>query len=497
MLALWLLAVAVLFPAVAVAQTSTPQTPGQPTTPGQVIPPGQPVVPGPIVPKSPAEAQIIVNPRTPPPPTISSAPEVVIPIPPPDTTRPVRLFEFRPTLTLSEEYSDNFNQTPDNRISNYRTGISPGLLLLVRHPFLNGQAAYTPLAFYDSSDDRADVNHAFAGSLTWDVVPRFQLTVSDSFNNSDQAGAADRLNLRRGRERFTTNGASITGTYTFEPFLAQAYYRNTYFTSDRDTTTTHAPGASISMALAQINTVTLGYEYLDTKTTVDDPSTTNSSTFFGGPTEDSRTTGHQVTATYSREISRVLTAGLTGTYATREQETTTRMNFTRESIALFSNYVLPERLIIRSSLGVARVEGDTASGRPLVTTDSSLTYYRGPATLSLRVEQGFSETFGTGENFGVVETKGFTASFGYRFTPLLSALVSGTYRENKSTGEGGGQTTSGQDEKSVSATANLTYQIFRWLAATLDYTYTHTNSADASGSYTENRIRAALSASFY
>ena len=504
MLALWLLAVALFLPAVAAGQTQPPPgpgqpvTPGQPTTPGQVLPPGQPVVPGPIQLKSPSgEVLAIVNPRTPPPPTISSAPDVVIPLPTPDTPRPEKIFQFLPSVSLVEEYSDNFNQTKDDKVSNYRTGISPGLLLLVRHPFLNGQLGYTPLAFYDSSDERADVNHLFNGTLTWEVVPRFRLTVSDSFTDSDQPAQADRLNLRTGRERFTSNGASILGEYIFEPFTAQAYYRNSYFKSERDTTLTHTPGASLSMAFAQINIVTLGYEYLDTKTTVDDPNATTSSSFFTGPTQDSKTTGHQVTATYSREISRSLTAGITGAYATRDEETETRRNFTRENVSLFANYALPEKLVLRSNIGVARVEGDTASGRPLVTTNSDLTYYLGPAFFGLRVEQGFSETFGTGENFGVVETRAFGASFGYRFTPLLSMLVTGTYRENKNTGEGGGQTNTSDDEKTTSVTANITYQIFRWLAATVDYTYTHQKSSDSSGGYTENRVRAALTASFY
>src|SRR5262245_7419030 len=121
------------------------------------------------------------------------------------------------------------------------------------------------------------------------------------------------------------------------------------------------------MVLTQINTVMLGYEYLDTKTTVDDSSATgNTSTFFNGPTQNSRTTGHQVTATYTRDVQKNLTAGLTGAYATRDEETDTRRNFTRESVSLFGNYVLPETLILRSSIGVARVEGDTGSGRPLV-----------------------------------------------------------------------------------------------------------------------------------
>jgi len=76
--------------------------------------------------------------------------------------------------------------------------------------------------------------------------------------------------------------------------------------------------------------------------------------------------------------------------------------------------------------------------------------------------------------------------------------VGASYRENKTTGEGAGvTTTSGQDEKTVSVNANITYQILRWLAATLDYTYTNRMTDDPLARFTENRVRAALSASFY
>ena len=451
-------------------------------------------MPGPIVPPSPAtEAQIIINPRTPPPPTSPSTPEVLVPIPAPETLRPVKMFRFQPSLTLSEEYSDNFNLTPTNRQSNYRSSVSPGVLVLLQDPSFNGQLSYRPQAFYDTSAKDAGLNHLLAAQLAWQATPRFTLTGADNFTKSDQPGLADRLGLRRGRQAFTTNGASLTADYSLQPYAFQAYGRESDFSSGSSSTHSRTPGGSASVTLLQINTLTLGYEYLDTKTTTDQAA--GSAVF--GPTGDSHTTGHQVTATFSRDVRKDLTAGLTAVYATREQEMSgDTTNFTRKSISLFSNYVAPERLVMRSSLGVAQLEGAGAKGTPLITSTSDLRYYLGPAIIGLNVERGFSETFGQGQNFGVVETSGYSGSFTYRFTPLLSTLVSGTYRENKFTGAGGGGQ-AGRSDKITSATANVTYQVLRWLNATLDYTYTHTTSSDQQAGYTENRIRAALNATFY
>jgi hypothetical protein len=35
-------------------------------------------------------------------------------------------FELFPAARLFEEFTDNFNETPTNRQSNFRTGLSPG-----------------------------------------------------------------------------------------------------------------------------------------------------------------------------------------------------------------------------------------------------------------------------------------------------------------------------------------------------------------------------------
>ena len=73
--------------------------------------------------------------------------------------------------------------------------------------------------------------------------------------------------------------------------------------------------------------------------------------------------------------------------------------------------------------------------------------------LGLKIERGFSEAFGQGQNFGVVETSSISGSVAYKFTPLLSGLITGGYRENKFTGEGGGQP--GRNDKIISGSASI------------------------------------------
>jgi len=74
---------------------------------------------------------------------------------------------------------------------------------------------------------------------------------------------------------------------------------------------------------------------------------------------------------------------------------------------------------------------------PIVTTNSSLSYWFGHAVATIGVDRGYAETFLGGENQGVVLTTGGRASLTYYFSPLLNLTGNVGYRENEFTGIGG------------------------------------------------------------
>jgi hypothetical protein len=137
---------------------------------------------------------------------------------------------------------------------------------------------------------------------------------------------------------------------------------------------------------------------------------------------------------------------------------------------------------------------------------------------SLTLEHGFSTTFATGENFGVVETTGASGSLSYSFTTRTSGTVSAYYRKTQTTGVGGGQTLGGSPnisggsndvDEGVGATAALTVGLLRWLKLGFTYTYTQRFDSGTSGTttttqgsfnsnvgYSENRVRISLDMNF-
>jgi len=435
------------------------------------------------------------NPRTPPSPTIHSAPEIVFPVPPPEAARPVQLFEFHPLAGVSEEYTDNFNRTVRNRTENFRTSVSPGLSVQMDAGTLTGLATYTISGFHDSSPDELGYFNVFAGRLSWEATPRLKLTATGGINQSDAPGQADRLGLRIERRKFTSGNGSLGADWAIDNVTVSPYYRLSVFSQeDGADTTSHTFGLSTSVLIYRIHTLTLGYEHLTSETSAT-----------GGPGTASETNGHQFTAAFSRDLSERTSVGITGSYAFRTQDQErpdAETDFRRWTAAAFANYVIPGTVMLRVNVGASQLTTDTSDFRPVVSTSSSLSYWFGKAVVGVTFERGYSESFGEGQNQGVVLTTGGSVSLAYPFTPSFGGSVNIAYRENEFTGIGGTPSaitaggSSTRTDKVFTGTVGVTYQILRWLGASLDYSYALTNSSDVDGDITENRVRLALNIAF-
>src|SRR5437867_3428675 len=290
------------------------------------------------------------NLRTPPPPTIPSAPQIEFPVPVPAAGRPVKLIDFHPLIGVSEEYTDNFNRTVRNHQENFRSMLSPGMNVLMDAGFLTGQATYTISGFYDTAVDEPGYFNTFAGRLSWEATPRLKLNVGAGVNQNDEPSQADSLGLRQERRKFTTSNASLGADWSVSGNVtASPYYRFLNFSDESGPqTTTQFVGTNVSTSIYQIHTLTVGYEYL-TGTTLD--ATT------GTGTGDSDIHGHQFSASFSRDISQRMTAGISGGYAFRTQDERgpdAEANYPQWNVSLLDNYALPNQIEIRVNIGVTK-----------------------------------------------------------------------------------------------------------------------------------------------
>jgi hypothetical protein len=437
---------------------------------------------------------LVVTPRTPPPSTIPSGPDFTL-LPPTDPAlRPLQTFVFRPSVFWSEHYTDNFDLSEHGRRSNLRSAIGPAFSLFLDRGPLTGEAAYSLSLFHDTAEDAFGYFNSFVGRLSWEATPRLRLNAAYLLSQSDEPERADRLDLRQERREFTIHTFTLDAIYGVGAIELRPHYRLSHFSSSEETTISQTVGMGGSLAVDKIHTISAGYDHLrsetDSESTITSADGSNSSSLIG----------HEVTAAVARELTARATAGLSGAYAAREQTTRfRRTEFTRWNLSIFNNYVLPERLVVRANIGVSQLNGDQSTGRPLVTTSSSLSYWFGDAVATLLVERGLAESFGEGANVGVVETSGVAASLMYPFTPLTRGAVNASYRENKFTGEGdigGGSGRAGEEQTTLRGSVSLSVQLLRWLASSLEYAYTDASSSEAGRAFTENSVRLRFDASF-
>ena len=398
------------------------------------------------------------------------------------TGKATALFEFHPSFTLFEEYTDNFFRSARDRQTNWRTGAGANLTTYINGAFTKGTIATSFSASHDTiADTETNLFPSILGRIEWEATPRLSFAVTDTLTRSDEPARADRLGLRQQRNEFTSNVFEAEANWTIDQFRTREYYRlATFQESGGNDTTSHALGASASTRIGASNTGALSYEYLDSKTT--------------GSSRDSTTHGHQLTASFSRQLTPFTNAGVSGGYNYRTfTDRGTEDNFQTFNVSLFNNYVIPGRWSLAGNVGFSRILDDRGRTFDSVSTTSTFTYSFARALLTLSLDRGFSETFTLGEDFGVVETQGVTASLSYPFTPLISGYGSVYYRDNKSTGIGGGR--SDFNAETYGGQLSLSYRLLSWLTLALEYAYSHEKAADGS-KIIENRGRASLTAGF-
>jgi hypothetical protein len=406
-----------------------------------------------------------VPPFEPPAPTIPSTASPVLPSLWPAGTPPPAQFQVHSSLALSEFYTDNFLLTSRHQQDDFRTLVAPNLSLLINKAFTKGLISYTPIWGYDTATRTDFLFHSAFGQVGWEVTPLLGLTVSEAFTRSDNPEQADQLHLRTVRVVFTSNTTRVSADYHPGDVLMTAYYQLALFSSGAapgspaQETLTNGVGVTASTALAQVNRVSLGYAFSTTE------SSTNGASA-GGFTGTENTTQHTVTASLSRTLNAFTSAGVSGNFA--RGDTTglgTSGGYDLWGVSLFSGYSIPERWSAYGSVGYSLLQDDLGNSFSTVTSQSSLSYYFARGTATLSVYQGFSETFATGQNFGIVETRGVSGSVGYRFGSRITGTASAFYNENQLTGVSGGQR--GGTENIWGATLSFSLQLQRWLSVQL------------------------------
>jgi hypothetical protein len=400
-------------------------------------------------------------------------------------------FTFTPSITLSEQWTDNFFLVEQGRTDNFRTVLSVGLAALMNLPNTRGSLSTSLAAAYDTAPDTQNTNFfpSFTGTVQHTFSPRLSLTVTDTFRRDDDPLFADPNGITRERDTFVTNTFSASVEWLIDIFRTQYYYRNNIFFSDTNTVS-NIIGGNVTMPVGALNTLTGGYEF--TYRTSDNSSTDD-------------TIGNRVYASLSRQIGTFTSVGASSSFSWISASSDSRIF----NISLFGTHGVPAGFSVSGSVGYSLFDSDTATNPShLFSTSLNASYRFARGIVSVGVFQDFRQTADEGEDFGIVATRAVYGSFNYFITPFITGSIHARYSRSEPVQGGGSQV---QSSSIFTAGANLGWQITNWLSMSLAYLYIDRQSDQSFNigsnggpqtpsqflpTSTENRATVTLTASF-
>lgn len=396
-------------------------------------------------------------PPVPPPPSQSHLPAQ---FPAPELTATKTAFELRPSVAFSEQYSDNFFISNTNKTDDFRTTISPGLLVGINGPRTRGTVSATLAVAQDSINNLGDFSFfpTMSAAIKHAFDPRLSVSLVDSFTRNDEPALANPFGLQQQRRTFNSNTLGLSADWLLDVLATQAYYQLSTFSGGTNTIS-NILGADGTVPFGALTAARAGYEFSHTQTS---------------GASGTESTGHMIWASVARQLGSLTSVGASGSYVLQSLDSTRIGN-----MWLFTTYELPGRLSLAGSLGYSLLRSDSGGTFSTIATDTRVSYRFARAVVSVALFQGFNQTGLQGENFGVVLTRSYSGSLGYALTPFIDATIRASYSDNEFTGSGNSQ--SSPPTKTLSAQAGLVWRLQPWLTMRADYTYTQYNSGSPSG----------------
>jgi hypothetical protein len=405
-------------------------------------------------------------------------------------------FTFTPSLTLAEQWTDNFFLVEKGRTDNFRTSLTLGLALLMNLSNTQGSLSTGLSGVYDTAPDDENFNFfpTFTASILHTFTPRLTLTISDSFRRDDDPFLADPNGLRTTRDTFLQNTFSISLNWLVDVYQLQFYYRNVLFMPDTGSNTiSNIIGGNVSMPLGALNTLTGGYEF----------------TFREGETTNDEVS-QRLYGAFNRQIGTYTYVGVSSSFSWIMNNNDNGNDSRIWNISLTGSHGIPSGFSVSARVGYSLFDSERADPSHLFSTSVNASYRFARGVISAGFFQDFRQTADEGEDFGIVATRAVFANASYSFTPFITGTIHATYSRNEPV-QGGGSTTS--PTSYLTAGANIGWQITNWLSASLAYLYIDrdqdrstnigSNSIDTSRipaqflqNSTENRATLTLSASF-
>jgi Putative beta-barrel porin 2 len=433
----------------------------------------------------------------------------------------LRLRQVTPRLLMSislvEEYSDNFFLQDRNREEEYRTSVILGTVYRLERGRGFMSLANSISGSYDARAEESRVayaNLALNAGYEW---PRWSLSLSESFIRSDDAQDASSPAVQRERRLFTQNTITPQVRYALTPTtaLTGAYTNTLVWNEDEDAAQDGAPlggnqarveGDSVSHALS------VGLQHRFRREL-------NSSTGYTFTTIDRADAADVQSHAVSGDLTYVInprtstSARAFGTLTDRRQGTTNVSTDETDSQIFGVNFGIRRQLT--TSLGGFFSIGPTVvsrEGRPTrvfanwaLSLDSTVPITQ-RTSLGLSTQQSIRDTAGEIDDVGLVLSQSAALTLNHSVSRDFLASVFATFsREQLLEDIATGVSTQDQDFTLWSTGLRLSYVLSRIWSVSGSYRYQRRDSdvpdvtiddARLGGKYSENRAIFSLTAAF-
>jgi hypothetical protein len=394
------------------------------------------------------------------------------------------------SVTLVEEYSDNFSQAQGGGEEEYRTTVDIGTVYRLESGRSFVSLANTIDANYDARAEEGDFGFVNLALNAGHQLQRLTLALSESFIRDDDPGQADLSGIRRMRRTFLRNRVSPQMRYAFSRLTSMDLaYTNTIVVSQGgvsgDDSITHDVTTGVQHRFTRVLTGSVNYTF-----TADDSD--------GAADTQAHDASADLTYIFERRTSLVLEAF--GTITDRRNGGTNSQSY-GGSIGLRRQLTPFLSAFVSIGATVFDEEDDDSDVRLnwQVNLEGDLPVFRTRrTTLSLTTGQSVDDTTGDVDSVGVVLNTSVTLSLNHAASRFLvtSVFVSFTRTELLEDPVGTSEAVQDREDNFWRAGARASYALTRVLSLSLAYLYQRRDSNLAGNDFDENQVTLTLSGNF-
>jgi hypothetical protein len=416
------------------------------------------------------------------------------------------------SVSVLEEYSDNFFQTESDREDNFRTGLNIGTIYRMERGRSFLSLANSISGTYDTVSNTANVPFVNLSLNAGHELPRLSLALSESFVRSDQPEQVSPSGIRRAGQKFLQNVVSPQVRYTFTRTTTANFGYTNAFVVNQGQDQGNGAASPLNEGNSTTNSFTTGLQHQFTPTLLASAAYTYTTTD-GDQTGDtqqhlaSADLGYRIdvrTSTSFRLFGNFIDSGGGGSIETSQEDANiygASIGVRRQLTSYLAGFVAVGPTLVDRENRAKRLFANWQLG-----LDGPIPITR-RTTLALSASQNIEDTAGDITDVGLVLSRSATLSLNHQFSRDLLGSIFATFAQTQPLEDisTNGQSVQNRNFTYWSTGATATYALTRVLSLTGTYLYQNGNSpvsgggsngTQLGGDYAETRFTVTLSATF-